>query len=311
MGLATGSLGNERQSRVAQTKNYDAVGTVLEMALSGTALPESFRELLEIPLRQRGKVLSEDPVPRWPAIVLAAAAAAGGDARVAAHVAAAVELFNAAADVFDEIADGDYSPLVEQADTGQALNAASALLMLAHRVVTDLPTVGVSTADIPLYTETLSTGALRAAAGQHLDLRAEGCTELSSEDALSIARQKAGSLGAMACRLGALTGTQDPGLLALYGSFGCHLGTIGQLMNDVQDAADGTGKSDDERSKSTLPRLYARATQSESPRLDLEASGALHFAWVIIEMERQAATEILDQLAAHNQQVEPLTDLLG
>jgi hypothetical protein len=64
--------------------------------------------------------------PRWSS----PARVAHGDARVAARVAAAVELFITGLDILDEIEDDDHSPLVDQAGVARALNVSTGLLML-------------------------------------------------------------------------------------------------------------------------------------------------------------------------------------
>ena len=56
-------------------------------------------------------------------------------------------------------------------------------------------------------------------------------------------------------RLGAMLGTTDQQLLAKYDEYGKHLGTAGQLLNDLRDTLDTTTKTDLQRKKKTLPLL--------------------------------------------------------
>ena len=107
---------------------YRQVAQVVREAVEEPDLPASLRALLYLPLRQKGKVLAGAARPTWPAIVLGSAAAAGGDGRAAARVAAAVELFLAGLDVLDEIEDGDHSPLLAATGQARALNVSTAVL---------------------------------------------------------------------------------------------------------------------------------------------------------------------------------------
>lgn len=290
---------------------YRDVAMILEEAVERADLPAPFREMLRIPLRQPGKTLGGADQPRWPALVLASAAAAGGERHSAALVAAAMELFMAAADVFDELEDGDFSPLVDAVGVPLAINAASTLISLAHEVLARLDQFDVSLERIPAFTHTLARGALIAAGGQCRDLMAEHRQDVTAEDALMTARAKAGALGATACRLGALLGTEKDELLTLYDELGQHIGTIGQLSNDLDDAISSEGKSDRSRAKATLPLLFARENvRSQTMMTDNEAGGA-HFAWVVLEVERQGAYRVLERLSDQGQQVDHFRELLG
>jgi geranylgeranyl pyrophosphate synthase len=285
--------------------------------VEGANLPASFRALLYVPLQQGGKTLAGAPRPKLPAVVLGSAAATGGSARAAARVAAALELFLAGLDVLDEVEDGDYSPLTERAGQARALNASTALLLLAQRVLSQLVDDGVSAERVPLFLRILTDAGLAATGGQHLDLSGEGQADLSTDDALAIARGKSGALIAGACRLGALLGTGDEELLALYEAWGRHYGTAAQLANDLHDAENASRKSDWDRAKGTLPLIYSRGSRAiagvageQAARESLQVSGALHFTWVVLEVERGACARILDRLAARGQSVEHLRALL-
>lgn len=275
------------------------------------ALPASFSDLLRIPLRQPGKTLAGAERPLWPATVLAACTAAGGDVAIGRKVAAAVEIFMASLDVFDEIEDGDHSPTAEAAGAARALNAATALLLLAQQALLQLPSDHVPAGRVLQMARVLTEAGLTATGGQHRDLATEGDRALSPEGALETARLKAGALAAGACRLGALVGTADPELLGLYHAWGHHYGTAAQLANDLHDAENVERKTDAERQKGTLPLLYARQGGEGAPATGLAAGGALHFTWVILEIERQKCTDILGQLAARGQEITALRHLLG
>jgi geranylgeranyl diphosphate synthase type I len=214
-------------------------------------------------------------------------------------------------DVLDEIEDGDHSPLVEAAGIAQALNISTLLLMLAQSVLLNLTADNVVSERIVLFAKTLADAGVEATGGQHRDLAAESNTTISYDDALQTARLKAGVLVACACKLGALVATDDPELLALYYDWGIHYGTAAQLSNDLHDVDDQEGKSDIARQKGTLPLLYERASNPTEMMSDPRQSGALHFTWVVLEIERQRCAEIADRLADHGQAADNLRTLLG
>lgn len=283
----------------------------LEEAVERVPFPASSRHLVAIPLRQPGKVLGGAKRPTWPSAVLAACATAGGDLRVGSRVAATVEIFMAALDVLDEIEDGDHSPLVEAAGVAQALNISTLLLMLAQSMLAGLTDDGLTAERTLLCIKTLTEAGVAATGGQHRDLTAECNVAISYDDALLTAQLKAGVLVACACKLGALIATNDPELLALYYDWGMHYGTAAQLSNDLHDAENQEDKSDIARQKGTLPLLYERGSGAIAAAIDRATSGALHFTWVVLEVERQHCADIADKLAARGQDAENLRALLG
>jgi len=293
------------------------VADVLSTELDQCDLPSSFRPLIEMPLRQRGKALSGDPDPRWPRLVLSTCIATGGDLSVGVRVAAAVEAFLAGADVIDDIQDGDQSPFVDSVGRPQALNAAAALLVLAHAILSRLGEHGVPLHRVPHFTRVLSDGALRAAGGQHLDLVAEGSRSIGPSEAYAIVQAKAGALGGMATRLGGLVGTDDAALLDLYEAFGTHIGVIAQINNDLHDAQWAHRKSDLVREKRTLPLVYRSSSRHESSmRADEEPddftidSETRAFIQVVLTAELHRARAVVDALADQGQNVAPLVQLL-
>lgn len=298
--------------------DYRDVKTCLIEALDECGFPPAFRRVIEMPLSQCGKALSGVADPRWPQLVLASCIASGGDVQIGARVAAAVEVFLAGADVLDDIQDGDPSSLIDSVGMPQALNAAAALLVLAHGILDRLDAHGVPPHRVPSFTRTLSESALRAAAGQHLDLIAEGNCGIGTVDAFEIARAKAGALGGMASRLGALVGTDDPHLLELYEALGTHVGTIAQINNDLRDSQFADLKTDVVRKKRTLPLVYATDRPNETPPptggddaprpIDAETRA---FIDVVITTEYYRARTIIDALSDQGQNVAPLVELLG
>lgn len=293
------------------------MGKTIEDAINGAELPASFIDLIRIPLCQPGKVLSGTPDARWPAYVFAGCIGTGGESSAAIRVAAAVELFMAGLDVLDEIEDGDYSPLVAEAGQAQALNVSTALTFLAQRVLGGLNRDGVPVSRLPLFHQTMADAGLAATGGQYLDLASVDSPDFTMDDGLEVARRKGGSLVAGACRLGAMLGTDQNEILDLYSAWGRHYGTMAQLANDLHDAEDVQQKSDIKLGKPTLPLLFSRnsALTTESPSdltpESIAASGALHFTWVVIEVERENCRRLTEEMAANGQDVRRLVQLLS
>ncbi len=135
----------------------ELIQTITETVAS-QALPPSLRTLLLLPLQQPGKVLHPDcDYAFWPALVSATSTATGGDPGAAVRVEAAIEMFIAALDVFDEVEDGDQSPSVEAAGMAQATNAATALLFLAQQLLLTLTDFGLPAERVLLLARTLTT----------------------------------------------------------------------------------------------------------------------------------------------------------
>jgi competence protein ComQ len=238
--------------------------------------------------------------------------ATGGPITTGARVAAAVEIFMAGLDVLDEVEDGDQSPTVEAVGTAQALNIATALLFLGQQTLFTLGDDRAA-ASGAAFARVLTEIGLRATGGQHGDLASEGMAGITPDEALEIAREKSGRLVGGACRLGAMVGAADGALLDLYETWGQHFGLAAQLANDLHDADHDSAKSDQARQKATLPLLYTRRLANLGPSASgaLANSGALHFTWVVLEIERQKCVELLGQLAARGQEVGDLRSLLG
>lgn len=289
----------------ARNRIVEAIGGMVAEA----DLPAEFRELILIPLSRPHKPYGSDPEWPWSALVIAAAQSASAGKPAAATVAAAVECALAAADVFDEIEDGDASDLIDCCGAAQALNVAGALLSLAYLILASLKDEEPHRLLQPMLSRTMSRFMLQAAAGQHVDLASEGANP-APHDALETARSKAGAFGAMACRLGALIQLQDEELLIEYEHFGRHLVTAGQIANDLRDAGDTSSKSDLARDKSTLPLLIGhRSIQDERSAHDaFDPAGAL--GWVVVEYELQLARQALDRLNGLGIATGPLVKLL-
>lgn len=289
------------------------IAKIIRDTIDRAGFAPGFARLLAIPLQAQGKVLAGTERPLWPAVVIGSAGRWDGDPRAVATVAAAVELFMVALDVLDDIEDDDQSPLVEIVGVAQALNVSTALLLLAQRLLGQSDEAGVPAGRVHLLVQALTAAGLEATQGQYLDLASEGRADLTTDRALDIVRRKAGALVGGACRLGALLHTDAEDVLGLYSAWGRHYGTMAQLSNDLHDAQDTGKKSDFRRGKGTLPLIFTATGGNHAPLTPelVDASGALHFTWVIFEIERQHGVAVLDQLDQRGYATTQLRALTG
>lgn len=118
--------------------------------------------------------------------------------------------------------------------------------------------------------------------GQSLDLFWTAKAGYSYEDLLSIHQNKTGKLFAASCALGALAAGADGKDVSALREFGLELGLVFQILDDLLDEQEGTGKSagkDRESGKLTFLTLMDRVSAQERVR-DLRISiekKLLHF----------------------------------
>lgn len=289
--------------------------------LAASGLPAEILELVRKPLCAPGRVLhergAESSLP--PSLLtLLIAEAAGGECGLAASAAAAVEFLFAAAEVFDDLEDGELGDW--PCSPAEVLNVGCVLLMLAGRAALRLAEKGAPGALLASVLDSLSSVGLRGCHGQHLDLGSESRLDVGYDQYLTMARLKSGSFIEGACRAGASVGTQDPAVIDRFGRFGAELGVIAQIRNDLRELA-GIKESDSDllRRKKTLPVIYA-LSQAEGKDRELVGAffrpdgfppgdhpleevrgavveaGGLHFACVVLEIFRSRALAILESL---------------
>lgn len=296
------------------------VAREVEAAIDEAGLPTGYGSLLRLGLAEAGKVLSSNPSSRWPLLTLGSCeAASGGRWEHAIPAAAAMEVFIAALDLLDDLQDGDADGVIATCGEAQALNVSTGLLMLSQRMLLRLSDRGVGAETVLAVGRELAGAALTVGGGQHLDLAHESRPTISEQEALDVASRKSATLVSCACRIGARLGSDDLAVVDLLGRFGWHAGMAAQLINDLSDVAPGhPPKSDVRRGKKTLPLVSAATfgliTGSAAPPGDelafreaLAQSGALHYTWVVADMHRQQAADLLAELGPER----PIEGLLG
>ena len=200
-----------------------------------------------------------------------------------AVVAAALELARLAAQVLDEVEDGDAGDVL-WLSTGvpQAVNAGTGLIFASLLALARLYDCGVAPEIVAdLQAEFVRTG-FRMCQGQHLDLIAEAQEDLSLEGYWQIAQAKTGAFLELGCRAGALLGGATEACpersrrdeIAPYAGYGYHLGLLVQTVNDLGGLLDEEGRSDLVRHKKTLPLIYALSVAGEGEKERLRQAWA-------------------------------------
>ena len=272
-----------------------------------------------------------------PLLLLLCAEATGGDWTAALPAAAAVELLHNFSLIHDDIEDG--SPLRhgratvwQQWGVANAINAGDAMFALSYTALARLrervPDAVALTA-LEIFNQTN----LDLTRGQHLDMRFESQSQVTTDEYLVMIEGKSAALLATAAQLGALVGSGSAETAAHYRAFGLNLGLAFQIRDDILgiwgDPAI-TGKSaatDILARKKSLPALYAldrspalRALYGREPFGEAEVTeavailDALDARGYTAELERVYHQRALDALHAANPAgtaAEGLNGLLG
>ncbi|PHV10542.1 polyprenyl synthetase family protein [Chitinimonas sp. BJB300] len=202
-----------------------------------------------------------------PALTLLSAQALGYKGQHHIELAAVVEFIHTATLLHDDVV--DESSLRRGRDTANALfgNAASVLVgdFLYSRAFQMM--VGVN--DMRVM-QILADATNVIAEGEVLQLMNIGDAELNEADYLKVIRYKTAKLFEAAARLGALLTKQDAKVETALASYGMHLGTAFQIVDDVLDYSGEAGEigknlgDDLAEGKCTLPLIHAMRLGSEA-----------------------------------------------
>ncbi|MDY7076099.1 MAG: polyprenyl synthetase family protein [Chloroflexota bacterium] len=217
---------------------------------------------LDLVLRWATAAARLSPFLRLPSLCCQAT---GGDPAHAIPVSAAWHLLHCAAHLLDDLAD-EAIPSLEPA---QAVNAAVTLVFLAQVSLTTLRHSQVEPERVVALVAAFDTATARMALGQAADLAwDEGAATL--DDYWRVAGTKTGEFFGLACRAGAMLGTQPQAEVDIYATFGYHLGVLVQLSDDFRALWTPRGRGDLTTAGRTLPVVYALTVASS------EARGRLH-----------------------------------
>lgn len=349
------ALNTDTLKQITQSVNDKLREALLDYAeLMPMSLVTMGKKALNAPGKSLNAELSFDEEgwrpPRWPLLVIlsyqaALPAAERATWEKALPGAAAVEIAMSAADLLDEIADDDPSPIVLEYGVAQALNTGNLMLVIAQR------TLQKAAVEPDGDRALKALGALQemlveAAVGQHLDMTYESMeiAEVTPEMSLKMTEHKAGALMAGACRVGALMAGAEAQVEGLITKIGREMGGIAQLLNDIQDvlpqgiASDGEQakhKTDLRMRKRTLPIVFTLRDESEELnslqkafasagdvsideeelRRTVVEKGGVQFAQLVLQVHKERCLELLAELEAlrpgAGQVLAPLLDVEG
>jgi geranylgeranyl pyrophosphate synthase len=251
----------------------------------------------------------------WSLLPLIVCEAITGRYEHALPAAASLQLFKAAAEVFDDIEDADSSmSLSARYGSAIATNIATTLIILAEKTITRLKKNGIEDSVIIQMIDLINSFYTTSCIGQHLDLSLSPDTTVTEETYLKITDMKSASTVECGCHVGALLATTNQQLIATFANFGHNLGMAGQIANDIQGIMQG---SDIVKRKITLPIIYA-LTQTDSKTINkirstfgnssertpdvngirdlLFNSGAINYAMIKVELFKQLALDNLSEV---------------
>ena len=233
-----------------------------------------------------------------PALVILAAGVFGYQGAHHHHLAAVVEFIHTATLLHDDVVDA--SELRRGNPTANALfgNAASVLVgdfvySRAFQMMVEIGSMRVM--------QVLAEATNVIAEGEVLQLMNCHNADTNEHDYLQVIRYKTAKLFEAATRLGAIVGGASPAQEAALASYGVHLGTAFQLIDDVLDysgdnKATGKNVGDDlAEGKATLPLIYAiqhgNAAEAALIRKAIEEGGLAELPHVIAAIQRSGALD--------------------
>lgn len=220
----------------------------LENLWSKEELSPSLVHYLQTSLSKKAAIAA----PRWPYAQLPTLCCeeAGCTADIAQPVTLAWASFYLAAHWLDDITDGD----IQTSEQGQYLTLAVACISSASLFLEDLEKVGVSFNVAQSIRKDFYHTTLICCSGQILSLQQD---ILPLTENWRVVKEKTGQAYSLACRLGArLAGSNDE-IIALFATYGLHLGFIIQISDDIHGLrGNQERKSDLDRNSPNLPLAY-------------------------------------------------------
>ncbi len=265
----------------------------------------------------------------WPLLPLVVCEAISGNYDRAVPAAAMIHLLNAAAELLDDVEDADSpgaSPVRQ--NPAVAVNAATALIILAQQAISLFPSCGVSEHKAIQVTETINSYYTAACLGQHFDLTYSPETAVSEETYLETAYRKSATTIEAACHAGAVLANGNRETVETFRSFGRNIGLSGQIANDIQGIIEGR---DILNRSITLPVIFALNHADEGMRKALESvcgkdtggeidagrikdilftCGAMQYAVIQMILYRNRASDTVRELGRRGIRTEQLEEFL-
>jgi geranylgeranyl diphosphate synthase type I len=217
-----------------------------------------------------------------PSLCLFSCEAVGGDYHHALPAAAALELVHNFSLIHDDVQDDDRERrhrLTVWAIWGkaQAINAGTAMRILANRALARLGGNGTSPHKQLAINQRLDEISLRLIEGQYLDINYEDRSDISVNDYLTMIGRKTAALISGSMEIGAMMGTDDNRRAGSFREIGRDLGMAFQIQDDILGIwgnQEETGKpagNDIRRHKKSFPVVYAMEHTGDGVKHELSA----------------------------------------
>ena len=269
----------------------------------------------------------------WADLTLLICESTGGSIEAGVAGAAAIELYALAADILDDIQDQDNNSLPwRKVPPAQATNLAVSILVLSYNILS----VPANRRHFESVSNVFNQMGLQACDGQFQDFLNDPKEKITLEEYFAIIKKKSGVLTASACKIGAILGDADQGVISRFEEFGMNLGVISQIKNDLNDFLNLETKSDFIQGRKTLPFVYLlnvlKGIKAEELKyLSSLASkgfaefgpkeraqlrelvlkeGTIQYCSVLIEMYKQRAFEVLAGIPISETRKEKLIQLV-
>jgi geranylgeranyl pyrophosphate synthase len=228
-----------------------------QFALSG--LSDEIKQAIN----RRNVMFNEHPMTLVALPIAAFDAAGGSQPETAVTAAAAIEFLLAAADVLDDLQDGEphdascSSALCQDRYINEA-EVLTALLLLVEQSSLSLFDTSQPCDRVVQAISRFNQFKFRSFRGQYSDAHSVIDSDASPEVSLQIVVEKSGSLGRCAGEFGAALATDNEATVKKLGQFGEHLAVASQFNDDVANLWPRTGKLEDlEQLKKTLPLTFS------------------------------------------------------
>lgn len=237
-----------------------------------------------------------------PALVLLAARACGYEGTHHHELAAVVEFIHTATLLHDDVV--DESSLRRGRDTANAVFGNAASVLVGDFLYSRAFQMMVSVGNMRIM-QVLADATNVIAEGEVLQLMNCRNADITVDEYLLVIRYKTAKLFEAAGRLGAMIAGASPEIEEALASYGMHLGTAFQLIDDVldysgQEAETGKHLGDDlAEGKPTLPLIHVMAhgepAAAERVRRAIEAGNGEDFAEVLAVVRASGALDAARQ----------------
>jgi len=234
--------------------------------IQGIGLHEAYA--LEIERALDAALEAEDATTSFTLLPILTCQAAGGMPEEAIPAAAAWRALHIAAQLLDDVEDGDVHLLSERPfDIPRLINLATGFIALSGSALTRLS--GTDKARLMHRLDgDFHQAVLRVAGGQHLDLVTPCPPDLATY--FRVVGLKSGQAFALATRAGALIASALRAQVARYERFGYNVGILVQIADDLAGFHQAGPRGDIAAGRCPLPVVYALEVASTEEALQLQ-----------------------------------------